>query len=180
MLIPEEKECFNLLEKYETPSHIVAHSRKVWEVGKFLGLALLRRNYPVNLDLLGAACLLHDIGKYPCIVDGAGYHDVRGEQILESEGYPLVAKLVVQHVVLRCPKDAPVAEEHVLFYSDKRVVHDEVVSIEDRFVYLERTYGKTNEALAMLSVMKQETQRLENEIFQLVDFQPEDLLVLRA
>ncbi len=57
------------------------------------------RNHLVDMDLLCASCLLHDIGKYPCILDGTGYHDVRGEKILEQEGYSDVARIVVQHVV---------------------------------------------------------------------------------
>lgn len=173
--IPDESQCYALLKKYETPEHIVAHSRKVWDVGRLLGESLVKRHHAVDLDLLCASCLLHDIGKYPCILDGSGYHDVRGEQILVQEGFSQVARIVVQHVVLRGPKDSPIREEHVLFYSDKRVVHDELVSLEDRFVYLERTYGKSSKAVEGLMAMKRETLRLESEIFLLLDFGPEDV-----
>ncbi len=110
----------------------------------------------MTLTYCGASCLLHDIGKYPCILDGSGYHDVRGEKILEEEGYSDVARIVVQHVVLRGPS-FPIREEHVLFYSDKRVVHDELVSLDDRFVYLEQTYGTSALAVERLMLMKQET-----------------------
>ncbi len=176
MVIPAEKECIQLLEKYETPVHIIAHSKKVWDVGKILGIGLLIKNYPVNIELLAASCLLHDIGKYPCIVDGGGYHDARGGQILESEGFPVVAGIISQHVVLRTPADAPVAEEHLLFYADKRVVHDEVVTIEDRFLYLQATYGKTSKAVEGLMFMKQETERLERAIFAHLNFSPDDVI----
>jgi uncharacterized protein len=178
MVIPGEETCIDLLHKYETPPHIIAHSLKVWDVGRILGNGLIESRYPINMPLLAASCLLHDIGKYPCIVDGSGYHDVRGEQILESEGYSEVGNIIVQHVILRTPEDAPIAEEHVLFYADKRVVHDEVVSLEERFVYLEETYGKTTEALKRLQFMKYETMRLERAIFTLLEFLPDDLLDL--
>jgi uncharacterized protein len=176
--IPDERACYALLEKHGTPEHIIAHSRKVWELGKLLGESLVSRNHLVDLDLLCASCLLHDIGKYPCLLDGTGYHDVRGEKILEQEGFFEVARIVVQHVVLRGPKDAPIREEHVLFYSDKRVVHDELVTLEDRFVYLEQTYGTSPFAIEGLTLMKQETLRLEKEIFELLDFGPEDVFRL--
>ena len=178
MEIPGEEECYALLEKYETPHHIILHSKKVWEVGRLLGEGLLRKSHSVDMDLIRASCLLHDIGKYPCIRDGEKYHDIRGEQILISEGYEVVARIVVQHVVLRTGPEAPVAEEHVLFYSDKRVVHDELVTLEDRFKYLQETYGKTPYAVERLQVMKQDTMKLEQKIFLLLDFGPKDVFSL--
>lgn len=174
MTIPDEGACFRLLERYRTPHHIVLHSAKVWQVARILAEALLRRNHALELDLLRASCLLHDIGKYPCIVDGSKFHDIRGEEILISEGYPAVARIVVQHVILRT-EIPPVAEEHVLFYADKRVVHDEVVTLENRFQYLQDTYGKTAKAVERLMIMKQNTIQLETEIFNLLDFAPQDV-----
>ncbi len=180
--IPTYEECIRLLEKYSTPNHIILHSEMVWEVGKVVAEGLSRNNYPVDIDLVRASCLLHDIGKYVCIIEGRGYHDIRGQQILDSEGLPEIARIVVQHVVLRGEKDRPLAEEHVLFYADKRVVHDEIVTLDDRFVYLENTYGKTPEAVRRLNIMKEETVFLEKRIFELLDFMPTDVesLVLRT
>ena len=180
MRTPNEQECLALLEKYRTPDHIILHSRKVWEVGKIVGEGLLRRNHPVDLSLLRASCLLHDIGKYPCILDGTRYHDIRGEQILEAEGLSAIGAIVVQHVILRSEIDGPVKEEHIVYYADKRVVHDEVVSLEERFLYLNQTYGKNPKAVEGLMLMKQETQRLEEAIFILLDFDPEDVTTLLA
>jgi hypothetical protein len=173
--IPSERDCIALLHKYNTPDHIVLHSRRVWDVGRLLGEGLLRSNHPVDMELLRASCLLHDIGKYPCILEGGGAHDVRGEQILVYEGLPSVARIVVQHVVLRAGKDDPVREEHVVYYSDKRVVHDRVVSLEDRFTYLEETYGNHPGASKWLVKLKEETVRLETAIFSLLDFGPHEL-----
>ncbi len=180
MRTPSEQECLALLEKYRTPDHIILHSRKVWEVGRLVGEGLLRRNHPVDLSLIRASCLLHDIGKYPCILDGTRYHDIRGEQILEAEGLSAIGAIVVQHVILRSEIDGPVKEEHIVHYADKRVVHDEVVSLEERFLYLNETYGKSPKAVEGLMLMKQETQRLEEAIFILLDFDPADVIALLA
>lgn len=175
MLVPSENECDALLAKYETPAHIISHSRKVAQVGRLLGVGLQERDYPLNMALLDASCLLHDIGKYPCIVEGSGYHDVRGEEILEAEGFPAVARIVVQHVVLRGAKDDPIREEHIVFYADKRVVHDNVVSLDERFIYLTDTYAKSKEAAEWLLRMKADCTRLEEQIFDLLEFGPEDV-----
>ncbi len=175
MVIPSEQECTALLAKYDTPAHIISHSRKVAQVGRLLGAGLRKRDYPLNMELLDASCLLHDIGKYPCIVDGNGHHDVRGEEILQAEGYPAVARIVVQHVVLRGSKEDPIREEHIVFYADKRVVHDQVVSLDERFVYLAETYAKSDEAAEWLLRMKADCTRLEEQIFAMLDFSPEEL-----
>ncbi len=176
--IPDHLGCIDLLEKYETPTHIVLHSEMVWQVGRVIAEGLMRQRYVVDLDLLRASCLLHDIGKYLCIKDGGGYHDVRGQLILDQEGFPDIGRIVVQHVVLRGEKNRPLAEEHVLFYADKRVVHDEIVTLDDRFLYLEETYGSSSEAVRRLNIMKQETVSLEERIFDLLDFFPSDITSL--
>jgi len=58
------------------------------------------------------------------------------------------------------------------------VVHDELVTLEDRFVYLEETYGKTPSAVQRLLAMKEDTIRLERNIFLLLDFEPADVFDL--
>jgi len=175
VLIPGEESCMALLKRYDTPEHIILHSRRVWDVGRFLGHELIKKNLIMDMDLIRASCLLHDVGKYPCILDGRGFHDVRGEQILEVEGFPNVARIVVQHVILRTSLDDPISEEHVLFYADKRVVHDVVVSLDERFEYLQNTYGKTPQAVEGLRMMKENTFKLEKKLFLNLDFQPKDL-----
>jgi uncharacterized protein len=176
--IPEEADCLALLVKYQTPAHIILHSQRVWDVGKLLGERLMAKNIALDMPLVRASCLLHDIGKYPCILDGTGYHDVRGEHILEQEGFPQVARIIVQHVVLRGTPNDPIREEHIVFYSDKRVVHDRLVSLDERFDYLEETYGKTPGAVKRLKIMKEETQQWEKRIFYHLDFGPQDVIGL--
>jgi hypothetical protein len=176
--VPTERACFGLLEKYQTPHHIVLHSQKVCDVAKVVAESLVLKDIALDVSLVRASSLLHDIGKYPCIVDGKGYHDARGEQILQHEGFPAVARIVGQHVILKVDPANGLHEEHVVYYADKRVVHDQLVSLDERFVYLQDTYGKTTEAVKRLMAMKMETIRLEQTIFQHLDFHPEDVIGL--
>lgn len=174
---PDEKTCYFLLEKHNTPDHIIRHCEMVWKVGRIVGEALLANNtdIQIDMDLLKASCLLHDIGKYPCILDGTHYHDQRGEQMLQAEGLPEVGKIVARHVILGDRDQDPVREKHVLFYADKRVVHDKLVTLDDRFEYLFETYAKTPKSKEMLQAMKESTMVLERKIFRLLDFGPEDI-----
>jgi len=165
-----------LLVKYNTPEHIVLHSRAVWEVGKVIGAGLLSKQHPIDMDLLKAACLLHDIAKYVCIIEKSKYHDVRGGEILTQEKLPDIAAIVIEHVILRENNDDSIREKHLVFYADKRVVHDKVVTLEERFQYLVDTYARNPQANAWLGEMKEKTMRLEKRIFRLLDFEPEDVV----
>ena len=88
MIIPDEEGCMALLEKFNTPEHIVLHSRKVWDVARVVAEGLLRNDHSLQMELLRASCLLHDIAKYPCIVERKGFHDVVGVEMLVEEGLP--------------------------------------------------------------------------------------------
>jgi hypothetical protein len=176
--IPDDAGCLEILRRHDTPDHIVAHSRKVWEVARVLGDGLERNRRPLDMQLLRAACLLHDVAKYVCIREGKGFHDKRGGEILECEGLPSVARIIVQHVFLHGNEDDPIGEQHVLYYADKRVVHDRVATIDERFDYLCRTYGKGLDNLDAFEAMKTRTVRLERRIFSLLDFGPDDVVRL--
>ncbi len=178
MTIPDEHTCMALVRKYETPDHIVRHSLQVWLVARVIGSAMIRRHHPMDMDLLKAACLLHDIGKYPCILEGNRYHDIKGQEMLEYEGYPEVGSIIARHVNLREKDGEPIGEAHVLFYADKRVNHDEIVSLEERFDYLFRTYAKSPQTTAGIGKMKADTMRLEERIFRLLDFDPDRLAAM--
>jgi uncharacterized protein len=177
MVIPDEKTCMALMAKHLTPDHIVRHCLQVWCVAGVIGRSMTQREPALDMDLLRAACLLHDIGKYPCILEGGRYHDRKGKEMLESEGYPEVAEIVARHVILAERDNEPIGEAHILFYADKRVNHDEIVSLEERFDYLFKTYANTPNATARLNEMKTDTMRLEERIFQLVDFSADSIVM---
>ena len=173
--VPNEEACLALLKKYEMPDHIVRHSQMVWEVGRVIGEGLLKKQHDIDMKLLRASCLLHDIGKYPSILDGSKFHDRKGQEILVDEGLSAVGSIVARHVILGDRDGDPVKEDHVLFYADKRVVHDELVTLEGRFDYLFRTYVKSRRAQDLMQIMKDQTLALEEKIFALLDFSPGDI-----
>lgn len=176
--IPDEDDCMTLLRKHECPGHIILHSRMVWAVADVLAQGLRRNGVSLDMELLKASCLLHDIAKYPCLQGRKGWHDAVGEEMLAQEGFPTIGAIVGQHVILKDGNGDSIREEHVLFYSDKRVVHDKIVSLDERFRYLADTYGRSPKALAGLELMKEKTRHLEERLFQFLDFAPEDLAAL--
>ena len=64
MNIPTVPECYKLLNEVGAlPQNIIRHSEQVTKVALYLGRKLIEKGEKVNLELLRAACLLHDIAK---------------------------------------------------------------------------------------------------------------------
>ena len=96
-------------------------------------------------DLVAAGALLHDIAKTPCLKNGCD-HARKGAEICIQLGYPEIASIVEEHVVLR-DHDAARRQQgmfnarEIIYYADKRVRHEEIVSLEDRLEYILEHYG---------------------------------------
>lgn len=149
--IPSTYECIALLRKYRVPQNIVAHSKKVNEVSMFLAKKINERGVKVNLELVNAASLLHDIDKIRDIKSGAGRHGELSRKILEKEGYPQVAKIAEKHVLRAILDDSGSAlsgiEEKIVFYADKRVIRDKTTALSERFGYFRKTYPQYHESI---------------------------------
>ncbi len=142
-----------------------------------LGEALVKVGIPLDLPLLRAGALLHDIAKAETLKNG-GNHAALGAAWLEDLGYPAVAAIIAQHVCLqRDPATLEVPGEiELVNYADKRVRHTEIVSLAERFADLRRRYGRTPEAGRRISANEKRSRILEEKIFQPLKFQPEDIL----
>ncbi len=175
--IPERKECFCLLEQHHVPVHIVEHSMMVARVSVALSCMLLKGPDPesmaLDMRLAEPGGLLHDIAKMECI-EKQCEHASRGAEILLSHGYPELADMVRQHVVLDRSVSAypSITDAMVLNYADKRVMHTEFVSLEDRFEDLQERYGTTPGRKERIDFMYSETKKMEQMIFDVAGTYP--------
>jgi len=148
MAIPQLKECLDLLERHGVPQHIVAHSLKVHEVALFLAERMRSNGVKVNVPLVEAAALLHDIDKHMSFANPS-VHGVKSVELLEEEGLPKVAQVVKKHMLGTILEKGSAGleslEEKIVYYADKRVRHDSIVSIDGRFEYLLKRYGSLRE-----------------------------------
>jgi putative nucleotidyltransferase with HDIG domain len=131
----------------------------------------------LDLALVEAGALLHDITK-TISIETKENHAKTGSELLASLGYPVVANIVRQHICLDSKSFAPgaVTEAQVVNYADKRVKHEEVVDIEDRFQdVLERYVNKLPGLEARFEQVQRETQLLEQKIFSKIDISPEQI-----
>ena len=179
MNIPSRGQCLDLIEQVRMPEHIKKHSFVVARIALYLGSLLNQNSHRLNLGLLEAGALLHDIAKAPTLITGERHEDV-GARMLEDWGYPLISNIVKEHVVLDVSVlNGPITESLLVNYSDKRVKHDQVVSLEDRFSDLTSRYAKTKEHRGWLSLKANLYIRLESKIFEHLAIAPSDLSQLR-
>jgi len=149
MQVPDIAECFRLMEEHGMLPNIRRHSVIVARVARHIVQGLLEgdRLPPVVPDrnLVTAGALLHDIAKTPCLRNRCD-HAREGGEICRRLGYPEVAEIVEEHVLLRDHdavrrgKGIFMAPE-IIYYADKRVRHEEIVSLDDRLEYILHHYG---------------------------------------
>ena len=143
---PDLAHCLQLLEQHGVPPHIRRHSEQVERITAVIGGALAAEPgaAALDLDVLRAAALLHDIAKMPCI-ESRRDHALEGARELAELGLEEIGELVGRHVRLGAwDPDGPVTGAELLNYSDKRVQHEEIVSLEARFEDLLVRYGGDN------------------------------------
>lgn len=168
MRVPTRDKCFELLDKYEVPEFVRKHSLAVNEVAMYLGQKLKDNGEKIDLGLLDSASLLHDIAKH--IADDDESHPEVGYDFLVEEGYEEVAKTIKKHTSL--PKELRSREEELLWYADRRVLRDEIVTLARRFSYLEERYPQFLDEIKKAEPF---AYQLEEDIFSRTGGSPEDL-----
>jgi putative nucleotidyltransferase with HDIG domain len=141
--IPNRAECEELMAQYAMLPNIVEHSFQVMHVA----LAItdhLADGVSINRDAVIAGALLHDITKTRSLQTKES-HAASGGSLLRELGFPLIAGIVEQHVVIDLNPAGPIVEKEIIYYADKRVMHDKIVTLEERVQDLLIRYGKTEE-----------------------------------
>ncbi|MFY9707402.1 MAG: HD domain-containing protein, partial [Desulfobacterales bacterium] len=155
--------------------HIVRHSLQVCRVAELLVQQLGEKGRTLNQDLVQAAALLHDITKTRSLTTGEK-HSESGCDLLVGRGYAEVGDIVRQHVKLDTyfDSDTP-SEAEIVNYADKRVLHDRIVSLDERMAYILERYGVTPEYRARLRWLWEISNLQEKRIFAEMPFSPAGL-----
>jgi len=177
--IPTVDTCLQLMEDYRMLDNIKAHSKVVARVAELITVGLTRRSgEALNLDLVISASLLHDIAKTQCLDSRCDHAKVGGE-ICRGHGFVEIADIVEEHVVIKSNGSGRITEKEIVYYADKRVNHDQVVSLHDRLDYILDRYARNNAVrhdLIQQNFAKCLT--MEKRIFDNLDFSPEQLAAL--
>lgn len=136
--LPSPHEVRQWWERHGMLDNIRAHSEVVCRVALRVADWLAEAGVMLNRQAVEVGALAHDLAKTPCLGTKL-LHSVEGQRLLEELGYPELGYLVRRHVFL--PPGHPLDETMVVNYADKRVKHDQVVDLNQRFDYILRRYG---------------------------------------
>ncbi len=182
--VPTLDECLALMDEHGMLDNIRAHSFQVARVAEAvieaLGQGKLKNRLP-DPDLVRAGALLHDIAKTPCLGNKCDHAKI-GRDICVEIGYPDIGEIVREHVVLydfspeRYQRGNFLAKE-IVYYADKRVRHDAIVTLAKRLEYILDIYGDSSkERHELIRKNFKRCQDMEAHLFTFIDFAPEELV----
>ena len=182
-MIPQVDDCLRLMDLYRMLDNIRNHSLVVARVAEFLTAELNKKGAGIDPALAVMAAFLHDIGKTPCLVNGHNHAEV-GRDICLRHHFNELCPIVEQHVIL--DEDsfpaAPLSAKEVVYYADKRVNHDRIVTLDERLSYIMERYGGHDDPGRGRLIMEnfERCREVEAAMFALLDFAPADLPRLMA
>ena len=137
-MIPTKEECLSILEKNKTPSNVIEHCKTVCQAAENIIENMIKKGAKVNKELVVAATLLHDVEREK------EDHVTAGANLLKNLGFPEVAKVIKKHTLYQLEDiQLKTVEDKIVFYADKCVKGDKIVSLEERFEDLEKRYNKS-------------------------------------
>jgi hypothetical protein len=182
-MIPSRTQCYRLWDTYNLPERKRIHVQLVARTALFFAHTLKKKqsNLIINHALLEAGCLLHDIDKNIPRLPGE-MHPQTAVRVLSAEGFFEVAQLIQYHSVqyIEHHETEPKTwEEKLLFLSDK-MVHQEVVTVEERFRLWWQDERISLAQKEMLTRVFPLVKALEHDICSLIGVLPEDMQQLVA
>ncbi len=180
MSIPTQTDAARLLLGLAPDDWLSEHSAAVADVASFLGRAIEARGHAINVPLIEAAALLHDVDKALPPTDplkGLGHADA-GAEWLRQNGYGELAGAVAGHPVTRLTEDEhyelwvrdATVEARVVAYADKRARQD-LVSLDERFRHWIGRHGDSDE----MRVARERAGKLETDICAAAGIEPEQV-----
>jgi len=157
--IPTAAECDVILKHvYPVTEDIALHCRKVEQTARLICRALQNAGVTLNLELVSAGALLHDIAK------GQKNHADAGAAVLSEMGFFRVAQIVSQHVDLDFDSYAKINEAEIVYIADKLTLNEHSTSLEKRFENALKRFGSDPEAKAAVLRRQNITMALKKKI----------------
>jgi len=201
--LPTPKECQAIIEEHHVPPHIVNHSLAVAKLAVFLAQRLNEKGQAVDVNLVDSACLLHDIVRI-CDFKEPDYsrfeqpvtdqvktkwqqlrakyngipHEYAAYDILKDD-YPALALVIKKHryiAILDEEEKPDTWEEKLVYYADKRIMHDRIVTLKQRLTEAHKRnvhfYGAQAQRRSIIAEVDPLIYRLEKEIFDEIGLNP--------
>jgi len=157
---PNEKECLGILSENKVPENVIEHSRTVVKLAVEIAEKMKAKGIEVDVELVRAGAWLHDLDKIETL-GMKGCHGRRACEQLREKGLYELAEIAKKHVLENAGK-LKTLEEKIVFYADKRVVENKVVSLRERLKFIRSKYGSRSKD-AMKKILASEPAVIELE-----------------
>ncbi len=170
---PTKDECERLLNEYNTPQHVRGHCREVARTAYTIARALNEKGFELDLDLIMAAGMLHDILRVE------EEHWEAGADLAEKLGYPEESRIIRAHMTYSPFSHIDdVTETDMVCLGDRLVKEDEYVGIDERIEYIINKARRNGhpEAEPFILEKKRDTCRFLDEIKETIGMSVDELM----
>lgn len=183
--LPDDTQIDAWRDEVCLPEQVRSHCDAVARMACACADSVLGRGIAVRREALRKAARLHDLLRFidfaqpiwgeqtPATRDcwhtwkerfAGQRHEDACATFLAQSGYDALGTIVRTHGLRLPSPERRTIEQQLLYYSDKRVAFDTVVTLDERFADFARRYGKTH-ADAEGSIWMKEAQGVEQELF---------------
>ena len=196
--VPTKKQAFDIIEEFKTPLHVIAHQKGVLKVAYFLGQKILKQGFLLDLNLVNIASFLHDfvrIINFPNLDFSKfkekitfskkaiwekvrndfknQHHALAAADILQQRNFSSCAQVVAAHRSKRTLENKEMTlEEKIVYLADKKILHDRLVSLSERFRDGAIRHPLKNESLR--KKLRNNTLSIAKELFSLAGIKNEE------
>ena len=157
--IPSKREALALLKIHQQGNPQGRdHATAVASLAVAVGRALNRAGKSVNVRLIEAGGILHDIAK------GRPDHAQKGADLIAAKGFPRVANVAGQHKDLIFDPIKGIHEAEVVYLADKMVSGSDIVSLEKRLQRKKEQFRGDAVALKMMVFRMEQAIRIRQSI----------------
>ncbi|OIO52915.1 tRNA (adenosine(37)-N6)-threonylcarbamoyltransferase complex ATPase subunit type 1 TsaE [Candidatus Peregrinibacteria bacterium CG1_02_54_53] len=189
MPLPTRKQVLAWREEFCLSHLIGRHCDAVADTAVRLGEALMQHTHSIiRLDALQAAGWVHDLMRFVDFHRGTSHvereinpehanvwenvkarypglhHEAAVAQFLAGQGFAGLAEIVRVHGLTLADSTRITIEQRLLYYADKRVKMDDVVSLDERLLDFTERYSRTGK-LTESDAWYDEARRTEHDLF---------------
>ncbi len=186
--LPSDDEIAEWRSSTLLPTHIVNHCETVANLCDRLSHDLRQRGIIVRQKTVRAAARVHDLLRFVDFRPGAspkGFryspeelarwaewtgrflgmrHEAACAAFLREQGYPALGTIVKTHGLRLGDNAHTTIEQKLLYYADKRVMLDQVVTLDERFADFAQRYGGGKQS-DQAKLWHDEARAIERELF---------------
>lgn len=128
---PYRTACLAVLREYGTPPHVVGHCKAVAAVGYTMAKALNAAGHRLDLGLILAAGLLHDMARVE------EKHELVAADYCAAMGWEQEADVIRVHMTYDQYSDvAHLTETDIICLADRTVIEDRYAGLDRRMEYI--------------------------------------------